>query len=486
MEKHGMAGRRKYYRTGLLTNKANVATRYLSLTIVVMKVFFAVFILLFSAAFISAQEQPQVLIYGTEESPVAGSTWVLTLLVDHSEPRQVDVRPPPFIGYLLLEQVLVTPRLINPATGQAIAAHLQGRISSEQEAAFERWTAIEYRFLVYNPGIIEFEAFTVITPLGRTETEPFEIEVESAPDTVYTRRYSLAWSGMPPSLRTGESAVFSLFIRGWQQSRSLPDVALFLPVVPQGHILDSLPVSTEERLAGMALKLRLIPIDATIFTLQRRQFSYDGSIFEIPALRIPVSRAVRTEVSIPIEAVLEADVTADGSTARLIAFVEDDPPFPSLETAATAHARLYHRFRVESTVIYHTARDWWEKGNYAQALVTLRQNERDHGAGALFAFLRREAENTLGFFATGNERRPLPFVRRTSHIAVLTETPIRNIPDHAGEAIGLFREGQPVFVPSGSIPNGQVPGRRETWLRVTASDSGGATGWVPAANIIFY
>jgi hypothetical protein len=81
--------------------------------------------------------------------------------------------------------------------------------------------------------------------------------------------------------------------------------------------------------------------------------------------------------------------------------------------------------------------------------------------------------------ATNDEKRRhlLSFLGGQARSALTRETAVRRIPDPAGESLGNFGEGQPVLV---------SPGRSTSWLRVTANDSGGVSGWVPEERIIFY
>jgi hypothetical protein len=439
---------------------------------------------LFSETALFAQNEtgPRMLVRSSPERPVAGSTWTLTLLIAHDEPTEVDVLAPHFTGSLLLEQVVKSPRFLNPATGQF---SVNNPVSTEAEntawlPAFERWTAMEYRFVLNNPGTISFDAFTVITPRGQTKTDPFDLNVQWPQNMAETRSYRLAWEGIPSSLKIGDNAVFALRINGWDSANSSPETRLFLPPVPPGYILESLPLRPEEKSAGIAIRMRLIPLEVSAFVLERRRFSHGGNDFEIPALRIPVTAAAKG--------------AADNVQAREEQAVENSPalPFPSFEAAKKDNPGLYHKHQAECETIYHTVKDLWESGCRADALAALRHNERDHPAGALFAVLRRGAEQTLGFTDTHDEKRrfflglknPLPFFRDKSRSAVLRETAVRRIPDTAGEEIARFREGQPVLLDKETYPSGQK--QREIWLRVIAHDDKETSGWVPEENIIIY
>jgi hypothetical protein len=421
-------------------------------------ILFVIILLTPSALFSSENETgARTLVRSLPDRPVAGSTWTLTLLIDHSEPDEVEILAPHFDGVLFLEQVIKTPRLVNPGTATEAPAAIPPEF-------LERWTAMEYRFVLNSPGTVTFDAFTVITPQGQTMTAPFELNIQRPPNTTEVQNYRFVWEGAPSALKTGENAVFSLRYNGTHYASSLPKAAQFLPSVPPGYILESLPLASSEVSAGIALKLRLIPLEANPFTLARRQFSHNGAIFEVPALRIPVSRAAEQKPG------TQAEHAATGSNIT--------PPFPPLNTAIQNHPQLYQKYQNKCDAIYTAAKNLWEGGRRADALAELRQNERDHPAGEFFAALRRESEQALGFTNTCDEKQKKSLFGTKSRSAVLRETTVRRIPDRAGEEIARFREGQPVLL------NGKTP--HKTWMQVITNDDNGTSGWVSEEMIIFY
>ncbi|MDR2718392.1 MAG: hypothetical protein LBB89_10085 [Treponema sp.] len=443
---------------------------------------FAALLFMTAALFAQRETGPRILVRSSPERPITGSTWTLTLLIAHDEPGEVDVLAPHFTGSLLLEQVVKSPRFLNPVTGQF---SVNNPVNTEVEnnaampMAFERWTAMEYRFVLNNPGTINFDAFTVITPRGQIKTDPFILNVQRPRNTAEAHTYQLEWEGIPSGLKIGENAVFALRINNWDSANSAPEARLFLPPVPPGYILESLPLRAEEKSAGIAIRLRLIPLEIKSFVLERRRFSHGGNNFEIPALRIPVT--ARIPASEAVSSRTAAHIQAQEQTAPEV------PPFPSLETAQKDNLRLYQKHQTECENIYRTAKDLWENGYFAGALAALRRNERDHPAGAFFAVLRRGAEQVLGFTGTNDEKRrrlwrgPLWFfLGEKSRSAVLRETAVRRIPDAAGEEIARFREGQPVLL------DPQTQKQRETWLRIMVNDDNETSGWVPKENIIIY
>jgi len=235
-------------------------------------------LLLFLSSFLFAREpgKPRFLIHTAPDIPVEGSVLTLTLLTDHDSPDEVKVLAPPFTGDILLNYMLKGPRVV--------------------DADGPRWTAIEFHFSLTGRGTVTFGSFTIITPRGRTETEPFEIVVRKPPDggtgaaAGETARFRLSWENVPASLTVGENAVISLRVNG-RKNETLPEPGLFVQPVPPGHIVETLPLSENEKSSGIALKLRVIPLQAGVLTIESRRLTTENAVFEVPVLRIPVGRA---------------------------------------------------------------------------------------------------------------------------------------------------------------------------------------------------
>jgi hypothetical protein len=223
-------------------------------------------------------QQPRVLVQAAPDNPVEGSTLTLTLFADHGNPDEVNVLAPPFTDGILLDFMLKGPRAVN--------------------GDFERWTAIEFRFTLTGHGTVTFEPFTIITPRGRTQTETFSVIVEKAPGggagNGETTLFRLSWENVPANLKIGETSIIALRVNNWKNTVVLPASGLFLPPVPMGHIIESIPLSENEKSGGIAIKLRIIPLQNGVLTIANRRLTIGNAIYEVPALRIPV-RAARTE-----------------------------------------------------------------------------------------------------------------------------------------------------------------------------------------------
>jgi len=221
-------------------------------------------------------QQPRIQIQTAPDKPVEGSPLTLTLLVDHGNPDEVNVLAPPFSEDIILDYMLKGPR-VNEGS--------------------EKWTAIEFRFSQINHGTVTFDPFTVITPKGQSKTAAFVIDVlqPSSNTSGGTTLFRMSWENIPANLKVGENAVINLRVNGWKNNSVLPESGLFLPPVPMGHIVESLPVSEKEKSMGIALKLRIIPLQTGALTIGYRRLTIENAIYEAPALRIPVSRAQKTE-----------------------------------------------------------------------------------------------------------------------------------------------------------------------------------------------
>jgi hypothetical protein len=239
------------------------------------EVFFVFF--LFLATALHAQ-QPRIQIQTSPDRLFEGSTFTLTVLVNHDNPDEVNVLAPSFPDSLLLEQMVKAPRLINDNT--------------------ERWTAIEFRFTPTSPGTVSFEPFTVITPQGQTKTAPVNIVVyrAGAGGNTEATLFRLSWEDAPASMKVGDTAIIALRVNGWKNTALLPASGQFLPPVPPGHIIESLPISEKEKSSGIALKMRVIPLQTGVLTITNRRLTIENAIYEVPTLRINVSKAeTRTE-----------------------------------------------------------------------------------------------------------------------------------------------------------------------------------------------
>lgn len=254
MEKPGMDRRRKPSGSGLLM--LSPRTLGILLPLLVLPVFSALW----------AQNSPgelRVLTETSPETPISGGFWTVTLLVDYPRPGELEVRPPLFPPGLIPDTIRREPRL-------------RGN---------ERWTVLEYRFLLRDSGRLDLGPFEISSPRGRTFSAPLSLDIEPARGEV---RLWPVWESVSPRLAVGESLEFCLTIPGWDPRTPLPAPALLMPPVPPGCILEALDPRPGDREAGRALRLRLIPLAAGEFALPARTVRSGGFLLELPPLWISV------------------------------------------------------------------------------------------------------------------------------------------------------------------------------------------------------
>ncbi|GHV55397.1 hypothetical protein AGMMS49579_18150 [Spirochaetia bacterium] len=466
-------------------------------------IFLMIFGLFLFGPLLSAQDfsSPRVLVQSSPESPTEGSSWTITILVDHPLPLEVQVRLPPLPPELSLERMSSEPRLIQKPAGEAegVAATL---------GIDERWTAVEYQFSLLGAGQVVLEPFEVTLPDGHILTAPITLTVQGIPVTEFSPQPG--WKNPPSVLRVGEAAELILTLSGWESQRALPESRLFLPKTPPGAIFEQAPIIEGDREQGILLRINVIPLGEGFFVLPQTLVAFEEFTLNVPALRIPVTAAALN----PVSAVISATPASAAGVAAIVI------PFPDIQPKAFREIR-------------ERAEALWNDGRRAEALAELRRNERDHFAGPALVPLRREAEQVLGLDqAQENEKwRPRVFLgagfllslgllilsgiiiniprtvtiafsrgyksiliilfvimgvclyglgdsaRRllpgSAQYALVRETEARRVPEPDGAVNVRFKEGERARVSSGHL----------NWAY---AESGTGAGWVRIRDIIFY
>jgi hypothetical protein len=419
------------------------------------------------------------------EMPKVGKPLVITLLVDYPVPDAVTVIAPSFPLPLVFDRMVKAPR------------SSEGRVK----------TSVEYRFIPNINGLYILEPFIVFGSFGTIRTQPMVLDVSLASEEKSVPIPRITWEGAPSRMTAGESADFALRVSGFGP-RKLPE-DFFTPVVPRRAIIETSPMSTEEKTGVVTIKFNLIPMESGEFNLSARTLYYENVRFEVPGLRIRVNAPVSDR-----EQIVEAAVSD-----------KEQAQFPEFDFTMSNKP-------LED--IYIDAKDLWDTGFYAQALAILRQNERDHPSGAFLQPFRRKVEENLEIFNTENENRDrrkyhlglaifffiiviiFPFIcfifftgslrkravlasvvvftflcsfffyraanskktgGQSGHFGVTIETPVRRVADYAGEELFTFKEGQPVVIMQNSGTG---------WLNVRANEAQGGSGWIPEDMVIFY
>jgi hypothetical protein len=451
-----------------------------------------------TGVFVSVETYPDI--------PVAGVPWNLTLFVDHNIPDEVTVIAPPFSTTLRLDRFTKNPRIRG------------GKLQ----------TVIAYTLIPDRAGSVRIEPFTIRTPAGETKTTALLLNVRSAGTATVPITARLEWEGVPGQMTTGERAVFDLRSAIPPPAPSVLPHEFFMPEVPQGVILSSLPLTAEERASGIAIRLSLIPLDRDLI-LPAATLRYENIIFEIPALTIRVTALFEKASRGGTAAQREEE---EGEEKK-----REDVLFPGFDFGLLDKSMVKKVWYGQCEDIYNSALSLWEMGLYAQALAELRGNERDHPAGVYFRDIRREAEHSLGIFNTADEsrwkrkiilalafllflvvivtpfvyftlmRKPLwkkgvfflltaafsvagfislylfmdlgsVFGGKAERYGITYNTPVRRTADFEGQEFFSFKEGQPVVIMLNS----------GSWLHVRTNNviGGMDSGWVQADKVIFY
>lgn len=325
------------------------------------------------AADFALNNAPVVTVEIPPELPVTGALWAYTLIVDYPVPNDVTVISPSFTDFLFLDRIVK-----NPVT-----------------AGTQTQTMIQYRFIPVRAGMSVLEPFTIITPDGITETGRFTLNIQSPVNEQRPVVYRTVWNEYPRQTAAGERVEAALRITSPNAVQPPPE--FFMPEVPRGAILSLLPVSVEEKTVGIVMKLALILLDGD-FRLPARTLQYGNAAFEIPALFIRLDNVT-----------LSGSITGERLQQNIphnvpAVSVNEITRFPAFDYSALDKP-YFKYFRDQLGDIYVKARNMWDNGLYALALAELRRNERNHPAGALLLSVRREAEESLMFFNTGNESR---------------------------------------------------------------------------------
>jgi hypothetical protein len=333
---------------------------------------------------------PELRIQTFPDHALVGTPWLLTILVDHPFPDELEIRAPPFPESLVLDTVRRDLRFIRwPADRGG------------------RWTAVEYRFIPVRGGKARLGPFEVRGPWGSLTAGPVTVEVRAEENSRGEKRGPLFSWRAPPGLRTGEAAFLDLLaIPG---EGPLPDPALFVPAVPPGAILERAPSDIP---AGVFLRLRVVPLAPPLFSLppyQVRQVREDRqgrgghTVFEIPPLVIPVAAGGNPRPSGAGGRDAAVPPLSGGKNIPPPETPENGPPASSAFTFDRGR-RIFPPLRGGYEAVLKRAEGFIATGDPVRALAELRRNEGDSLAGPLFAAPRGELERMMGLQDGGTEK----------------------------------------------------------------------------------
>jgi hypothetical protein len=229
-------------------------------------------------------------------------------------------------------------------------------------------------FLPRIAGNLTLAPFEIIIPGGKALTGEISLRI-AGPAPVPRLRFR--WNSPPAFLVIGQGTELSLGLEG--QIPALSPLQEYRPEPPENTILEVLPLKEADRTGGTVLRLRVIPLGGTEFVLPPARFSLEGSVQEIPGLRLPLRSAPAVPVVPP--------------PPRETAPVQPPPPFVELRKAVQDTSPLFqeeYRRVVDQTGVL------WDGGLRAEALAEIRRNERESAVGPALRPLRREMEAALG------------------------------------------------------------------------------------------
>jgi hypothetical protein len=319
-----------------------------------------------------------VTLESSPERPVLGGSWRVSILVDHPIPDEVTVIPPELPPSLTFAQSRKETRFV--------------RASPEGGT---RWTLVEFLFVPQTTGDIVLEPFAalvgdavVLTPAARATVIAREGEGKGE-----ERHPRLAWDPPPRTLGIGEAAELTLRFLDGDPQKPLRRLALPIPV-PVGTLLEEIPLAGEELEQGLALRLRVIPLEGNRVSLGPFPLRFETLSLEAPALSIAL-----TPPPSPLPAQTAADaVSVEPGDAAFDRSLPDPPPaFPE------SQGEPFPLFRNSFQEALDRARDYWRRALYAEALGELRRGERDLLSGPALVSTRRAAERLLGLPPTEDE-----------------------------------------------------------------------------------
>ncbi|MDR2393572.1 MAG: hypothetical protein LBD93_05405 [Treponema sp.] len=306
-------------------------------------------------------------LYAYPEVPQVYTSWIVVLLVDHPVPEEVRVQHPPLPETLTLESIRTRPHLVRPSLESG-----------------EVQTMVEFWFIPQRAGALTLGPFEVRTPDAHrfTGSSAWYIYGETK------REYQpvCSWVKPPTSLRMGAGETLILKLNDWDPRKPWPGTGVFLKELPEGALLEAEPLTAQDQEQGVVLRLGVIPLEGTEFTLKPWCIRYEGLNIEIPEIRIPIIPGTAP----PSPSPLVADNPPTVASSWVVPF-----PYPTPPDCPW--------FRADYEEALQRIQSLWDQGKIPEALGEMRRNERENLAGPAFALLRREAEQALGLTLTHDE-----------------------------------------------------------------------------------
>jgi hypothetical protein len=325
----------------------------------------------------------RVMIEGSPEYPVVGGSWRVSILVDHPVPEEVMVIPPELPASITFAQSRKETRFV--------------RTTPEQGT---RWTLVEFLFVPHRTGDIILEPFVAQVGDFSVLTGAVGTNVIAGEGQRVEYHPRLVWDAPPAALAIGDAGELSLRILDSDPQRPLRRLPLQL-TAPVEALLEEIPLTGEELSRGLALRLRIIPLEGSRVALGPFPLRFETLTLEAPAISIaltpPLPAAPPPE---PMEVEAETlstdsgDIAPHGSPSALSVV----PAFPEVR------GEPFPLFSASYRETLDKARDYWRQGLYAEALGELRRGERDLLSGPALGSTRRAAEELLGLPLMADEK----------------------------------------------------------------------------------
>jgi hypothetical protein len=209
----------------------------------------------------------------------------------------------------------------------------------------------------------------------------------------------------------GNSRELVLRVTNWEKT-AYPAVQLRIEA-PQNAIIEELPLSKNDRGAGIVLRLQIIPLDENPVNINKQIVYYEKIPLEIPPLQLSV---------LPSAVTVQKDETGTTSYSKteLSQTVPDThkiaaaPRSVSFSVLIDNNKNIFAPLRAGVDACISEAAFLWAQERYAAALAVLRRGESSLAAGYAVRTARIICENAVGLPSCPNElwlpRRPLLFI----------------------------------------------------------------------------
>lgn len=348
-----------------------------------------------------AQEDLKILLEFAPDAVTKDEPFTLNILVNHPVPDEIAVETPDFHDEFRVDRLRVETRIIlnNPREG-------------------DRWTVFEYLLTAVETGLLTLDPFQVSVFDETRTTNPISVLAREKQQSVQT---ALLWFGENGysrvyPVRIGDSREITLRVTDWDRNKDYPAIPPWIESPPNA-IIEPLPLSKNDRGAGVILRLRVIPLDENPVNIEGQTFYHERMPLEIPSLRINTLPAALSgaaaENSEPPSDEAEAGVGNPSEPADFT--VQPHGEVRSFPVRTDSGKDVFITARGAGVLdCLNRAAALWEDGRYAAALAALRRGERELTAAYVVKAARITCENALRLPLCPNEpwrpARPLLFI----------------------------------------------------------------------------